>query len=128
MTSTEQAQDDIEYQLDFVKGVAADAEEFIIATLAKRGQETAQCLLHQFVRPDSPSRSRRTLILMVVACLSNPEVTRLLPKELNTDNLPPISELAVQYQLQNALEAAEEETDPKLRRALFQMARKMSAE
>lgn len=117
---------EIDQQVEFAKTIATDLEQTIIAALTKHGRGKAQRLLKKFLSEDEPSGSRAILIRMVIACVSDPRVKSLLPEMLNFADLPPITVLAEHYHLQNALEAAEEESDPNLRMALLERARDMS--
>lgn len=119
---------EIDPQVEFAKTAADDLERTIIAALTKQGRRKARHLLEEFFSDDEPSESRAILTRMVIACMSDPRVTDLLPERLNFPDLPPITVLAEHYNLQNALEAAEEERDPDLRMALLERARDMSIE
>lgn len=117
---------DIDHQVEFAKSTATDLEQTMIAALANHGPEKARLLLEKFLYEEEKSGSRATLVRMVVACMSDPRVTTLLPENLAFDASPPLTVLAKKYYFQNAVEAAQEEADPDLRRALLQRACEMS--
>lgn len=119
---------DIDLQVEFAKTIAAGLEQTIIAALTIHGPEIARRLLEDFLYDGGQTGSRAILIQLVVACMAEPRVMRLLPETPTFDDLPPPTVLAEQYYLRNAVEAAEEEPDPGLRQALLQRAREIATD